>query len=109
MAAPQAAGFRFVRLAAGAFGRGGEQTSLKMLAKWKPCPTSIPADEDGASRESVINHWSQLLSVKLTKHNAFEVASCAQRRQRAAEGQRFPEDFVSRGPYRPHTNPASGL
>ncbi|CEM32043.1 unnamed protein product [Vitrella brassicaformis CCMP3155] len=112
--AARAAGFRFVPLAKETFGRWGEKTMdfLKMLAKRKPRPTSIPADEDGAFRESVIKHWSQLLSVELTKHNAFQVASRAQRAA-AARGPRrahaFPEDSVSRGPYRPHTIPASVL
>uniref|UniRef100_A0A7S1NXZ2 Uncharacterized protein n=1 Tax=Vitrella brassicaformis TaxID=1169539 RepID=A0A7S1NXZ2_9ALVE len=68
-------------------------------------PTSIPMEEDTAFRESIVNHWSQLLSVELMKHNAFQVASRAQRAA-AARGPRrasaFPEDFVSRGPYRPH-------
>ncbi|CEM36480.1 unnamed protein product, partial [Vitrella brassicaformis CCMP3155] len=85
---------------------------LKMLAKRKPRPTSIPMEEDTAFRESIVNHWSQLLSVELMKHNAFQVASRAQRAA-AARGPRrasaFPEDFVSRGPYRPHTSPAAGL
>ncbi|CEM38276.1 unnamed protein product [Vitrella brassicaformis CCMP3155] len=83
-----------------------------MLAKRKPRPTSIPMEEDTAFRESIVNHWSQLLSVELMKHNAFQVASRAQRAA-AARGPRrasaFPEDFVSRGPYRPHTSPAAGL
>ncbi|CEM17555.1 unnamed protein product [Vitrella brassicaformis CCMP3155] len=83
-----------------------------MLAKRKPRPTSIPMEKDTAFRESIVNHWSQLLSVELMKHNAFQVASRAQRAA-AARGLRrasaFPEDFVSRGPYRPHTSPAAGL
>ncbi|CEM07953.1 unnamed protein product [Vitrella brassicaformis CCMP3155] len=96
------------------FDKWGDKTMdfLKMLAKRKPRPTSIPADEDAAFRESIINHWSQLLSVELMKHNAFQVASRAQRAA-AARGPRrasaFPEDFVSRGLYRPHTGPAPGL
>ncbi|CEL92414.1 unnamed protein product [Vitrella brassicaformis CCMP3155] len=110
----QAAGFRFVPLAAETFGRWGDKTMdfLKMLAKRKPRPTSIPMEEDTAFRESIVNHWSQLLSVELMKHNAFQVASRAQRAA-AARGPRrasaFPEDFVSRGPHRPHTSPAAGL
>ncbi|CEL97124.1 unnamed protein product [Vitrella brassicaformis CCMP3155] len=72
---------------------------LKMLAKRKARPTSIPMEED-------VN-----LSVELMKHNAFHVASRAQRAA-AARGPRrasaFPEDFVSRGPYRPHSSPAGG-
>jgi len=103
-----------VPLAAETFGRWGEKTMdfLKMLATRKRRPTSIPTEEDTAFRESIVNHWSQLLSVELMKHNAFQVASRAQRAA-AARGPRrasaFPEDFVSRGPYRPHTSPAAGL
>ncbi|CEM34897.1 unnamed protein product [Vitrella brassicaformis CCMP3155] len=54
----RAAGFRFVPLAAETFGRWGEKTMdfLKMLAKRKPRPTSIPTEEDTAFRESIINH-----------------------------------------------------
>ncbi|CEL94223.1 unnamed protein product [Vitrella brassicaformis CCMP3155] len=91
----QAAGFRFVPLAAETFGRWGEKTMdfLKMLAKRKPRPTSIPTEEDTAFRESVNNHWSQLLSVELMKHNAFRVASRAQRAA-AARGPRRASAFL---------------
>ncbi|CEM25957.1 unnamed protein product [Vitrella brassicaformis CCMP3155] len=68
-----------------------------MLAKRKPRHTSIPMEEDTAPRESIVNHWSQLLSVELMKHNAFQVASRAQLAA-AARGPRrasaFPEDVM---------------
>ncbi|CEM35455.1 unnamed protein product [Vitrella brassicaformis CCMP3155] len=83
-----------------------------MLSKRRPRPAAIPATKDGVFRESIINHWSQLLLVELMKHNAFQVSSRAQRAA-AARGPRrasaFPEDFISRGPCRPHTEFASGL
>ena len=112
--AARAAGFQFVPLAAETFGRWGEKTMdfLKMLSKRRPRPAAILATEDGVFRESIINHWSQLLSVELMKHNAFQVYSRAQRAA-AARGPRrasaFPEDFISRGHYRPHTGLTSGL
>ncbi|CEL98357.1 unnamed protein product [Vitrella brassicaformis CCMP3155] len=46
-----------------------------MLAKRKPRPAAIFAVDNGVFRESVINHWSQLLSVELMKHNSLKIYS----------------------------------
>ncbi|CEM33834.1 unnamed protein product [Vitrella brassicaformis CCMP3155] len=75
---------------------------LKTLAKRRPRPSAIPAPEDVIFRESVINHWSHLLSVELMKYNALQVANRFQRAVAArgpARASTFAEHFISRCPY----------
>ncbi|CEM39081.1 unnamed protein product, partial [Vitrella brassicaformis CCMP3155] len=106
----QARGFRSVVLAADTFSRWAPAVLafLKTLANRRPRTSAIPASEDVSFRDRVINHWSQLLSMELMKYSAFRVANRAQRAAAArgpARASAFAEDFISRGPYRPHTRP----
>jgi len=87
----QARGFRSVPLAADTFSRWALAmiAFLKTLAKRRPRTSAIPASDDASFQESVINHWSRLLSMELMKYNTFQVAN------------RFQRAVAARGPARP--------
>lgn len=101
------AGHKLVGLIAETFGRWGPETHklIRRLAARKRPPAGASLEEATEYREGVVNHWYQILSVALMKHSVFQMVSRAQTaadRESKEFAARFGEDFVSRGPYRPH-------
>ena len=107
-AAVRNAGHRLIPLAAETFGRWGKDTQdfLRLLARRRRLPLGVTSEEGVSFREGVVGHFTQVLSVGLMKWNAYQIASRAHNAAEAegpAYSYAFPEDLVSRGPYRPHS------
>ncbi|CEM30652.1 unnamed protein product [Vitrella brassicaformis CCMP3155] len=100
-------GYVFVPLAAETCGRWGQQT-IDLLHKLARRRAPLPAccEEDRASfYAGFMSRWAQRLSVALAQWNACQLsyrAHCAAEAQAQQRASAFPEDLISRGPYRPH-------